>query len=29
LGALTRSRKVIVVGKNSKGREVYGLEPEA
>jgi hypothetical protein len=29
LCALTRSRKVIVVGKNSKGREVYGLEPEA
>jgi hypothetical protein len=28
LGALTRSRKVVVVGKNSKGREVYGLEPE-
>ena len=28
LGALTRSRKAVIVGKNSKGREVYGLEPE-
>lgn len=27
--ALTRSRKVIVAGKNRKGREVYKLEPEA
>jgi hypothetical protein len=26
--ALTRSRKVIVAGKNSKGNEVYKLEPE-
>jgi hypothetical protein len=28
LAALTRSRKVVVVGKNRKGREVYALEPE-
>jgi hypothetical protein len=28
LGALTRSRKAVVVGKNSKGREIYALEPE-
>jgi len=28
LGALTRSRKVMVVGKNSKAREVYALDDE-
>jgi hypothetical protein len=29
LGALRKSGQVIICGKNSKGREVYGLEPEA